>query len=114
MAADTKEIDISIGVNIKKHRNAASMTQTELAKSAGLTRQMIQKYEEARTRVPAANMYKLTKALDINLSALFEGVDKTAGAKAKRVVDMLDDIDKDTLKLIEAFYAIKGSVAKFN
>lgn len=56
-------VDIAIGARIRARREAARLTQADLAKAAGVTFQQIQKYENGRNRVAAARLLQIADAL---------------------------------------------------
>lgn len=56
-------VDIAIGARIRHRREAARMTQAELAKYAGVTFQQVQKYERGANRVAAARLLQIAEAL---------------------------------------------------
>ena len=107
MTEDAKQIDAIIGNNIKKRRLQLDLTQTELGKRLGLSRQLVQKYEDAHVRVPAAAMYRISQALDVSLDSFFEGINDAAAEDEKRLADMVGSLDEETVKIIEALHAIK-------
>jgi transcriptional regulator with XRE-family HTH domain len=57
------------------------MSQTELAGTAGITFQQIQKYEKGSNRVGAGRLYRFSEALGVPPSYFFEGA-PTVGKKA--------------------------------
>lgn len=56
-------VDIAIGARIRRRREAARMTQADLAKHAGVTFQQVQKYERGANRVAAARLLQIAEAL---------------------------------------------------
>ena len=56
-------VDVAIGARIRTRREAARMTQAELAKHAGVTFQQVQKYERGQNRVAAARLLQIAEAL---------------------------------------------------
>lgn len=68
----TTEADAAIGRKIKKFRVLKGMSQTELAEPLDMTFQQLQKYEQGKNRVSAANIQKISRILNVPLSAFFE------------------------------------------
>ena len=50
------------------------ISQTKLGQSIGVTFQQIQKYESGTNRVGASNLFKIAKALGVEVAFFFEGV----------------------------------------
>lgn len=61
--ATTDPVDIAIGGRIRVRREARRITQAQLASSAGVTFQQIQKYERGVNRVSAARLLLIASAL---------------------------------------------------
>ncbi len=61
------------------------ISQTKLGQAIGVTFQQIQKYESGTNRVGASNLFKIAKALGVEVAFFFEGVsseDVTSSASA--------------------------------
>ncbi len=71
------DIDLQIGLNIFRLRAAKKLSRAGLG--AGLTPpvspQAFIKYEDGRTRVPAAALVELARLLGVTLADLFDGVE---------------------------------------
>ena len=50
------------------------ISQTKLGQAIGVTFQQIQKYESGTNRVGASNLFKIAKALSVEVSFFFEGL----------------------------------------
>ena len=110
--------------NLKKYRNLAGLTQTEVAKSLGISRRAYIAYEsgESFPKDPIRLM-ELSKILDVDIEALFEGVDsdddremfyiagqlaykmkagKTSGAARDAVIKYIQQVYWDCKKLSKA------------
>ena len=68
---DVQEI---IGLNLKRERNAAEFSQFELAIEADLHRNMIDLIERGKTMPTIYTLLKISKALDISLHELMDGI----------------------------------------
>jgi len=66
-------IDRHVGARIRGRRVGLRISQTKLGQSIGVTFQQIQKYESGTNRVGASNLYKIAKALDVDVAFFFEG-----------------------------------------
>lgn len=51
------------------------MSQSDLAKSLGITFQQVQKYERGSNRVSVGKLYRLAEILDVPLTFFFDGLD---------------------------------------
>jgi transcriptional regulator with XRE-family HTH domain len=60
-------IDVGIGLNLKNVRWCRGLSQKELGKKTGLTRQQISKYEGGKNRIAASALYKVSQILEVPL-----------------------------------------------
>jgi transcriptional regulator with XRE-family HTH domain len=67
-------IDRHVGTRIRGRRVGLRISQTKLGQSIGVTFQQIQKYESGTNRVGASNLFKIAKALGVEVAFFFEGV----------------------------------------
>ena len=80
----------------------------------GLTFQQVQKYERGVNRVSAGRLYEMSEAMTVPITYFFDGIEEIAGLGARSpavnegdgVVELLDQLDEDALKLITAFQKI--------
>jgi transcriptional regulator with XRE-family HTH domain len=73
-------IDRHVGTRIRGRRVGLRISQTKLGHSIGVTFQQIQKYESGTNRVGASNLFKIAKALGVDVSFFFEGVSRDGPA----------------------------------
>ncbi len=64
-------IDHLIGQNIRVFREAINMTQDELGTILGVSFQQIQKYENAKNRIPASRLFVASKAFHRTIDEFF-------------------------------------------
>lgn len=69
--------DVVIGKNIRAHRWNKELTQQKLAELIGVKFQQVQKYETAKSRVSASRLYRISKALGVNVEDFFIGLSDT-------------------------------------
>ena len=69
-------IDRHVGTRIRGRRVGLRISQTKLGHSIGVTFQQIQKYESGTNRVGASNLFKIAKALGVEVAFFFEGVSR--------------------------------------
>ena len=63
-AVDT---DREIGLNIRRLRRAAGLSQAELANSLGLSYQQVQKYETGANRISVSRLMQIADALKVDV-----------------------------------------------
>lgn len=68
-----------LGQNIKKERERLGLSQSELAKRTGLSRQQITNWEGALYDLGFSNVVKVADALEVPVTALMEGIGEFAG-----------------------------------
>jgi transcriptional regulator with XRE-family HTH domain len=74
MTKRTGSADIHIANRIRERRTELGMTQKELATLLGVTYQQLHKREKALNRTSAADLWLTAKALDVEVSYFFEGL----------------------------------------
>lgn len=67
-------IDRHVGTRIRGRRLGLRISQTKLGHSIGVTFQQVQKYESGTNRVGASNLFRIAKALGVEVSFFFEGL----------------------------------------
>lgn len=63
---------IEFGQRVKEFRNQANLSQEQLGFKAGLHRTYIGMIERAEKNITLTNIYKIAKALNIEITKLFE------------------------------------------
>ena len=84
-----QKIDRIIGRNIRIHRLARRMSQTELGNQIGVSFQQVQKYENGTNRVGSGRLYQIAAILDAHVNAFF----KSGNGRGK-------DLDRDLADLL--------------
>jgi transcriptional regulator with XRE-family HTH domain len=74
MSAYLHSIDVHIGRRIRARRLEMGLTQAALGAALGVRFQQIQKYEGAKSGVPAAALAPLAKRLGVRPDYFFEGL----------------------------------------
>lgn len=67
-------VDVFVGKRLRIIRNARDLSTEDLGKLVGVPFQKIQAYEAGTKRITTPMLYKLAKALEIQVTSLFEGV----------------------------------------
>ena len=68
-----QSLDKVVGRNVRVHRLAKGMSQTDLANELGITFQQIQKYEKGTNRVGSGRLFEISVILGVSVLTLFEG-----------------------------------------
>lgn len=68
-------IDKFVGSRVRARRVGLRISQTKLGEAIGVTFQQVQKYENGTNRIGASNLFKISKALGVDVSFFFEGVE---------------------------------------
>jgi transcriptional regulator with XRE-family HTH domain len=114
-------IDTHIGQKIRARRTLLGLSQTELANSAGITFQQVQKYEKGTNRVGAGRLQQFSEALGVPPSYFFDGA-PTIGRKMPApqegelpegsIVSFLGT--REGAALVRGFLAIKQKIIRRN
>src|ERR1700754_4762497 len=99
-----QKIDKVIGRNIRIHRLAKKMSQTELGDQLGVSFQQVQKYENGANRVGSGRLYQIAATLDVHVSTFFKGGDGADRASDSGLLDLL--AEPQSVRLIRAFAKI--------
>jgi len=70
-------IDIHVAMRVRERRIKLGISQPKLGAALGVTFQQIYKYEKAKTRISAARLYGLSRALGVPITFFFEGLPGT-------------------------------------
>jgi len=116
VAAQEKFIEDHVAARIRLRRGLLGMSQSDLARSLGITFQQVQKYERGSNRVSVGKLYKLAEVLDVPLTFFFD--DLNAGPTGRRPLDSFgfgEDqspiLSRRELDLLRAWKSAKPDVA---
>ena len=109
-------IDKQIGIKIRQIRKSWGISQIELAEKIGVSFQQVQKYEKGLTRISASRLMQISKALNVNITAFFEGLEKTPKVSdlspgyspGKSPFENIRSLDKEEITLFKLFRKIKN------
>ncbi len=96
-------VDVQVGDGVRQRRRLLGMNQTALGEAVGVAFQQIQKYEKGTDRISASRLYEISRVLDIPVTYFF---DETGPGRALGGGESLSLHSRETLKLVEAYYAI--------
>jgi transcriptional regulator with XRE-family HTH domain len=106
-----QKIDHVIGRNIRIHRLAKRMSQTELGDHLGVSFQQVQKYENGTNRVGSGRLYQIAAILDVHVSTLFKGGERAEKKEGDSgLLDLL--AEPQSVRLIRAFAKITDSAVR--
>jgi transcriptional regulator with XRE-family HTH domain len=100
----TTAVDTVVGHNIRICRLQRRLSQTELGERIGVTFQQVQKYENGTNRVSSSRMAQIAAALEVPLTALFEGSASATVGRPGPLDSALSLLAKPhSLRLVQAF-----------
>lgn len=106
-------VDRRLGQRVRTRRLEIGMSQEKLADLLGVTFQQVQKYEKGINRIAASRLFDIAAALDMPISAFFEGLTpaRAAGGVAESegesfIYDVL--ATPEGLQLVTLFSAIES------
>jgi transcriptional regulator with XRE-family HTH domain len=105
-----QKIDKIIGRNIRIHRLAKKMSQTELGDQLGVSFQQVQKYENGANRVGSGRLYQIAAILGLHVSTLFKGGENRDKGAQSGLLDLLTE--PQSVRLIRAFAKIGDSTVR--
>ena len=108
------DLDIAIGLRIKRKRMELELKQEDVAKNMGYTAQQIQKYETGANRLSASNLFKMSKFFKTNVMWFFDGLEEDSNSLDffskqfgdKNKINLLD------LKLLTQYNRLESQAVK--
>lgn len=104
-------IDIQVGRKIRERRLICGLSQADLAKKAGTSPQLIQKYETGVTRITVDKLYELAETLSVDMSYFLTDISENAAElhDQKKTFDYDNsNIDcEEILKFVKEYKKIK-------
>jgi transcriptional regulator with XRE-family HTH domain len=105
-----QKIDKVIGRNVRIHRLAKQMSQTELGEQIGVSFQQVQKYENGTNRVGSGRLYQIAAILGVHVSTFFKGGETAERAPESGLLDLLTE--PQSVRLIRAFSKITDTAVR--
>lgn len=105
-----QKIDKIIGRNVRIHRLAKKMSQTELGEKLGVSFQQVQKYENGTNRVGSGRLFQIAAILGLHVSTFFKGGDAREGSRDTGLLDLL--AEPQSVRLIRAFSKITDNTVR--
>lgn len=110
-------IDIHVGQRLKARRVGLRVSQSEIGAALGVTFQQIQKYENGANRIGASNLYKLSQALNVDVSYFFE--DMPSASRLKSLSDQPPAnfehdpmVQPESIKLVHNYFRIASPTVR--
>lgn len=82
----THPVDEHVGKKLKNLRGLRGLTQTDVAKSLGISFQQVQKYELGRNRISASKLFEVSRILNVPPAYFFDGL--TDDTPSGSVIDL--------------------------
>lgn len=107
-----KDINKTIGFNLRRLRTVRGHTLNQLADFLGVTYQQVQKYESGANRLSSENMFKLCGLMGVEPQAFFNGLNNDH----YRTVDegIMADLQKLEPQVRSTFLGFLRAVANSN
>lgn len=80
VSKSASEIDVHVGMRMRRRREALGISQGRLGRNLGLTFSQIQKYEKGTNRIGAGRLYQIATFLGVAPGYFFEGLEEPEGA----------------------------------
>lgn len=100
-----------VGENIKAKREAANITQEQLAESLNVTRQTVSSWETGRTEPDIDTLHKIAQRLDTTVEELIYGERKTPAITQN--VTNVTNVTKQTITKGVGFGAVLAIVISY-
>lgn len=81
--------DVHVGQRIKEARTIRGLSQQALGKTASISFQQVQKYENGSSRIAASRLVSFARALDVPMGAFFEGIGDVGDAAEARALESM-------------------------
>ena len=114
-------IDQYVGSRVRARRVGLRMSQTNLGQTIDVTFQQVQKYENGTNRISASNLYKIAKALAVDVSYFFDGIpeslaDQIAAPNSADLAKGALDIDpltsREAIELVHHYFLVQSDTVR--
>jgi transcriptional regulator with XRE-family HTH domain len=103
---DYRFVDIHVGKRLRRRRQLLGISQTQLGKAAGVSFQLIQKYETAANRIAPSRLFAFARALPVHVGWFFDGLPPIATGKVHITIPLHELESRETASLVEAYIRI--------
>ena len=94
-----QEVDRYVGARIRERRILLGLTQQQMADLIGVTYQQAHKYEKGINRVATGRLYSIGRALGVEVSYFYEGLQTGGGLVPSPSQRMLLDLARNFLNI---------------
>jgi transcriptional regulator with XRE-family HTH domain len=96
-------VDVHVGARLRRRRVLLGLTQTQLAKAAGVSYQIVQKFEDGVYRIAPAHLCQFARALKVPAASFFDGLPPIATGKLQVTLPKRELERRETALLVEAY-----------
>jgi transcriptional regulator with XRE-family HTH domain len=100
-------MDRIVGRNIRVHRLAKRLSQTELGEKLGVTFQQVQKYEKGTNRVGSGRLFQISTIFEVPVTSFFEDGGSPVSKAGESPLELLTD--PYSLRLVKAFSELRNT-----
>lgn len=97
--ARPQDIDRHVGNRMRERRIMLGLTQQQMAELIGVTYQQAHKYEKGINRIAAGRLYNVARALGVDVSFFFEGLDDAEPFRPTAQQRMLLELARNFISL---------------
>ncbi len=97
--ARPQDIDRHVGSRMRERRIMLGLTQQQMAELIGVTYQQAHKYEKGINRIAAGRLYNVARALGVDVSFFFEGLDDAQAFQPTAQQRMLLELARNFISL---------------
>ena len=97
--ARPQDIDRYVGARMRERRIMLGLTQQQMAELIGVTYQQAHKYEKGINRIAAGRLFTIAKALGVDVSYFFQGLETEQAFKPTPQQRMLLDLARHFVAL---------------
>jgi transcriptional regulator with XRE-family HTH domain len=97
--ARPQDVDRYVGARIRERRILLGLTQQQMAELIGVTYQQAHKYEKGLNRVAAGRLYSIARALGVDVSYFYEGLQTAGGFMPSPSQRLLLDLARNFLNI---------------
>jgi transcriptional regulator with XRE-family HTH domain len=99
-------VDVHVGARLRRRRELLGITVQQVAATAGVCFQQIQKYEAAQNRISPSRLYRFARALKVPVTWFFDGLPPITTGKIKVTLPQHELESRETASLVDAYYRI--------
>ena len=104
--------DRLVGTRIRLRRQSLGMSQTDVAKEAGITYQQFQKYEQGLSRISASRLALIAKALGVPITSFFDDLEPATETDDEKDTVMAALGERMTVELVKAFAVVPDAILR--